>query len=171
MLSTRSDWGDAMRDYLKSLPSLPRGCLFRNRNDQPLSSMNIRYYFHWRAVEAGVIKQFSPCCSRCGGETVRVRKWIKAERTQRLAYVCRECSNVNWASGVDVNFKTVRYGVNPHEIRDLMRSRWRDSGAKLVVAEFIQLIGIFVFKFCFIHVGAYNPLLGNKTKLSLSDNS
>lgn len=32
----------------------------------------------------------------------------------------------------------------------------------LVVAEFIQLIGIFVFKFCFIHAGAYNPLVGKK---------
>lgn len=40
----------------------------------------------------------------------------------------------------------------------------------LVVAEFIQLLGIFIFKFCFIHVGAYNSLLGDKTKLSLSDN-
>lgn len=42
--------------------------------------------------------------------------------------------------------------------------------AILVVAEYIQLFGIFLFKFCFIHAGAYNSLLGNKPNLSSFDN-
>lgn len=39
----------------------------------------------------------------------------------------------------------------------------------LVIAESIQLFGIFVFKFCFIQAGAYNSLIGDKQALRISD--
>jgi len=131
MLSTKSDWADAMRIYLKARADLPRSILFRNNKGNPVSEADIRRYFHMRAVQTGIVKQASPTCT-CGGETVRTRKGTK------LTYKCRECGKVEWASNVDWNGKTVRYGVNPHEIRDLMRSRWRASGAKTVVAEYMM---------------------------------
>ena len=134
MLSTKSDWATAMRDYMKSSPHQIHGALFRNVRGRPLTSQNIQYYFHWRAVEAGVIEQFTPPCSRCEGETVRARR-RHHNGVLKVAYVCKECGNVDWACEMDENFASVRYGVNPHEIRDLMRSRWRASGAKIVVAE------------------------------------
>jgi len=32
----------------------------------------------------------------------------------------------------------------------------------LILAEFIQLFGIFIFKYCFLHVGAYKPILSDE---------
>jgi len=144
MLSTQGDWAHAMRAYVKSCPGSFLGALFRNERGKPLNAQNIRHYFHWRAVDAGIIEQFTPECDKCQSETVRVRKLYppnqttKKKRVRKVAYVCRNCGNVDWACGVDENFASVRYGVNPHEIRDLMRSRWRASGAKIVVAEFMM---------------------------------
>jgi len=138
LLSTKSDWGEAMRDYLKSISTAPVGVLFRNNEGNPLSTYNIRHYFHRRAIEAGVIKEFSPPCRKCGGETVKFRGYKPEEG--RTGYRCKEkpCGDVSWASEFSERFSHVRYGVNPHEIRDLMRSRWRGSGAKTVVAEFMM---------------------------------
>jgi len=45
---------------------------------------------------------------------------------------------VDWASEFDSHFSNVRYGVSPHEIRDLTRSRWQVSGADPLVAEFLM---------------------------------
>jgi len=134
MLSCKSDFGDAMRDYLKSLKRVPSDCLFRNQFGAPLNEGNIRYYFHSRAVEAGVIKLKTPVCRVCKGATVKERG-----EDRRIVYVCRECGNVMTAKSlVDNNGLSFRYGVNPHEIRDLMRSRWHLSGADSLVAEFMM---------------------------------
>lgn len=137
LLSTRSDWATAMRDYLKSLSYIPRDVLFKNKHGEPLTQKNIQYYFHWRAVEAGVIEQFTPKCSHCDGITVRVRRHHPSGIV-KVGYKCKECENLDWACDLKLNLTNIRYGVNPHEIRDLMRSRWGPSGAKLVVAEFIM---------------------------------
>ena len=130
VLSAKSDWGAAMRDYLQSLDKVPVGCLFVNENGNPLKIHNIQYYFHSRAVEAGVIEQSTPECRVCGGRTVRKRS------SEHVWYVCKDCNRKMGADGVDlVCLRRVRYGVNPHEIRDLMRSRWQISGADPLVCE------------------------------------
>jgi len=138
MLSTKSDWGDAMRDYLKSLRDLPHGALFRNQNGAPITYNSIYRYFHRRAVEAGVIKECAPTCGSCGGDTVKFRKLFVVDRKRifKVGYKCRKCGNVDWAEGKRKT--SYRYGVNPHEIRDLMRSRWGSSGADEKVAEFMM---------------------------------
>ena len=137
LLSTKSDWAEAYRDYMRSSPHEFFGALFRNQQGHPLTANNIQHYFHWRAVETGVIEQFTPPCSKCQGETVRCRK-KRHSRLQKVAYRCRKCGNVDWASELDDNLTHVRYGVNPHEIRDLMRSRWQVSGADPVVSELMM---------------------------------
>ena len=144
MLSTKSDFADAYREYMKSTSHKIFGALFRNERGKPLNHSNIQNYFHWRAVEAGVIKQFSPECDKCRGETVRILKshpklkGKDGKPLRKIAYKCKECRNTDWAYELKTKFNNVRYGVNPHEIRDLMRSRWRESGAKIVVAEFMM---------------------------------
>jgi len=132
LLSTKGDWAEAFKSYMQSSAYPLRECLFRNSQGKPLMRHNIRRYFTHRAVEAGVIKRFSPPCSKCKGETVRFRKG-------RIGYKCRECGNVDWASKYGrYKFTNVRYGVNPHEIRDLFRSRWHVSKADGDTAEFMM---------------------------------
>lgn len=135
LLCTKSDWGNAMRDYLKGLPVMPKDALFRNNKGSVLTTENIRYYFHRRAVEAGVIKEFSPGCPRCGGETVKVRG---CEKGKRIGYKCKMSGRTFWAREFSSKWRNVRYGVNPHEIRDLMRTRWTSSGANDKVAEYMM---------------------------------
>jgi len=139
LLSTKSDWADAMRGYLKSLPNLPDTVLFRNDHGRPLTRLNIEWYFHKRAIEAGIIKQATPKCQKCGAETVWTRDFHNGK--SKVAYKCKECHQLNWACEMNLDLRSNRYGVNPHEIRDLMRSRWRASGAKVVVAEFMMQHG------------------------------
>jgi len=58
----------------------------------------------------------------------------------KVAYQCKEAeSHLTWASEIDAKkqFTGVRYGVNPHEIRDLSKSRFHISGADLDVWEFM----------------------------------
>ena len=137
LLCTKSDWADAYRNYMRSSSYRAFGALFRNQRGKPLTAGNIQYYFHCRAVEAGVVNQFTPSCGNCHGETVRVRK-PHPSGLHKIAYVCKECENVNWACEMKNNSTHVRYGVSPHEIRDLMRSRWHVSGADPLVSEFMM---------------------------------
>lgn len=132
MFSTKSDAVDALRDYLKSLPEVRLDVLFRNDKGNPLNQHNIWRYFRNRAAESGVIKPFTPLCSKCYSETVKVFDGRK------VRYKCKECNNEDSASEISDTFTNVRYGVNPHEIRDLMRSRWHVSGADGDVAEFMM---------------------------------
>jgi len=133
---SKSDFAKAMRDYLKTLAKLPKNCLFMNAHGKPVSRQNIQEYFRRRAVETGVIRLVTPRCARCGGETVKKRR--KHLEAFKWRYECRECDWKGWAYEVKVTLCHVRYGVNPHEIRDLMRSRWTPSGADPVVAEFMM---------------------------------
>ena len=139
LLSTESDWAEHFRLYLHTLSHKLDGCLFRNKRGNPLREHNIRNYFHWRAVEAGVIQQHTPACPHCHGDTVRKRRRYPSG-IRKIAYVCRECGEKVWARDINAKwrFRNVRYGVNPHEIRDLMRSRWQVSGADTTVAEFMM---------------------------------
>jgi len=133
MLSCNSDWADAMRDYLRSLKRVPSDCLFRNQAGSPLNTNNINYYFHSRAVEAGVIKPKTPACRICNGETLKGRS-----EDRKTVYVCKECGYEVWAEEMENFGLSFRYGVNPHEIRDLSRTRWHLSGADPLVAEFMM---------------------------------
>jgi len=139
LLSGRGDWAEAYRDYMRSSPHPIQGSLFKNAGGHPLTKRNIERYFHWRAVHAGVVKQHTPTCGdpNCGSvSTVRVQR--KREGIRKIGYLCKECGWLGWASELKVNYTNVRYGVNPHEIRDLMRSRWQVSGADPLVAEFMM---------------------------------
>jgi predicted RNA-binding Zn-ribbon protein involved in translation (DUF1610 family) len=135
MFHTRSDCGDALRQYLKHLPALPKDCFFKNNKQKPITRENIRRCFHRHAVKASVVKQVTPSCPKCGGETVRTRRMH--DKKKSVGYICRECGTLSWASNLQWEYRGVRYGVNPHEIRDLMRSRWHVSGADGDVAEFM----------------------------------
>jgi len=133
LLNTKSDWGNAMKKYLKSVARIPDKALFVNDRGAPLTRQNIEWYFHKRAVEAGIIRQKTPECPKCGAETL----WSRSQ--DKVVYQCKETQQHSvFASELNINLRGNRYGVNPHEIRDLMRSRWRASGAKTVVAEFMM---------------------------------
>jgi len=138
MFSTNSDAGDALREYLKGCLEVPRNVLFHNAKKGPLAHYNIRQYFHQRAVEIGAIDQVTPNCPQCGGSTVRVHHVHPETKVQSIGYVCKECKKRTWSSELQWNFRGVRYGVNPHEIRDLMRTRWENTEAKSKVAEFMM---------------------------------
>lgn len=92
ILNTKGDWAEAFRDYMRSNPHPVLGALYHNSRGKPLATRNIRYYFHCRAVEAGVVKQFTPTCSMCGGETARFRKY---KDNYKVGYKCKECGNVD----------------------------------------------------------------------------
>ena len=132
MLSTKSDWGEAMREYLKSVSALPTTALITNQYGNPITGHNILGYFTAHAVKVGILKKFSPPCSSCRGETVRFRDYKIKSKT---GYKCKECGKVDWANGR--KWECIRYGVNPHEMRDLMKSRWHVSGADISVWEFM----------------------------------
>lgn len=140
----KSDFASAMQAYLKSLDQVPKDCLFRNVQGNPITEYNIQFYFHCRAVETSVIQQITPECSRCNGETVRIRKshpklkGKDGKPLRKIAYKCKECASIVWAKDSNFNYRTNRYGVNPHEIRDLMSSRWPQSGADRAVREYIM---------------------------------
>ena len=135
LLSTDGDWAEAHREYMKSSQYPILGALFRNTRGHPLTENNIQHYFRSRAIETGIVKQFSPKCRECGHETLRFRK---RRPSYEVGYRCRKCGNVDWASEFDSHFTNVRYGISPHEIRDLTRSRWQVSGADPLVAEFLM---------------------------------
>jgi hypothetical protein len=110
--------------------------LFWNNQGKPLIPKNLQYYFNAMAVRCGVIKRANPECGRCGFDTVRAKRIHSTLKIRKVCYVCKRCQNVVWAFELEANRCSVRYGVNPHEMRDLGRSRWQSSGADPMVAEF-----------------------------------
>jgi hypothetical protein len=135
LLSTKGDWADAFRTYMKSTPLKDFTVLYRNTRGEPLKKHNIAAYFHAHAVKAGVIKQFTPPC-KCGGYTVRRKRLIQGHR--KVGYLCKECGKITWASDINNKFTNIRYGVNAHEMRDVGCSRWHASGADPDVFQFMM---------------------------------
>lgn len=133
LLDTNADWANAYREYLRSSPHEVTKALFKNERGRPLHTYNISFYFHQRAIETGAIRQFTPECQKCHGVTVKTLGFQK--KLKKIVYKCKKCGTTNWAHEMEIS-TSVRYGVNPHEIRDLMRSRWQVSGADPLVAEF-----------------------------------
>ena len=142
MLSTKSDFGDAFRAYLKHTTQNVYKRLFWTNAGNPVAAHNIQYYFHQRAVKMGLIKPCTPECVECGGETVWRRRMHEGKKM--VCYVCvnKQCEAVQFACELGQAWRhqlsRVRYGKHPHEMRDLASSRWGDSGADRVVREFMM---------------------------------
>lgn len=128
---------EALRRYLKQRGPINNGKpIFLNEKGELLTSSAIRSYFRRHAMEIGVIKPVTPNCKACGGETRRVAKFIHSKR--KIYYECLSCSKSILASKAPMHYFSIRYGVNPHEIRDVFRSEWDLSQAKGVAAEFFM---------------------------------
>ena len=140
MLSSRSDFADAFREYLRATTNDVYKHLFWSQAGNPLRTHNIQYYFHRRAVEAGIVRRFTPDCKKCAGQTVWRRRMYLGEKM--VCYVCLKCGTVQFACELGQEWRRrlsrVRYGKHPHETRDLMSSRWGMSGADRVVREGIM---------------------------------
>ncbi len=117
--------------------------IFINKNGTPISDGTLQRYFKRHIVKLGIIKYITPKCPECGGET---RKKIVSSTTRfykqtgsRTRYSCNECGYV-FPSNEEIkkSFRSSRYGVSPHEMRDLFRSCWETSPAKGIVAEFFM---------------------------------
>jgi len=143
--ASRSDFAVSFRRYMKTTTHDLTRCLFINDFGNPITEHNISAYFHRRAIEKGLVKRLTPLCSECGGRTVRRqfnRKEYRAKYgSPKVGYECK-CGHIQLACDMNGEFKRLlkshRTGKHPHEIRDLIRSRWGDSGAKAVVAEFMM---------------------------------
>jgi integrase len=102
------------------------------------------------------LKYKKPFYTFLGGDAIRVlRGWI-AERGRRDGPIFKTMrdTSVNYSSLWAYYFRHLkalgivvpeeegstsnRYGKNPHEIRDLFRTRWHKSGADPLVAEFMM---------------------------------
>jgi len=141
MLSTNSDWATAFRHYMKVAKHDVRQVLFMNNKGEPVTGENIRRYCNRRAVEKGLIGSFTPNCPSCGRETVS-RSFRLSRKVRKQGYQCRECGEKIFAKDLGHEWKLAicrhRSGKHPHEIRDLMSSRWGMSGADRTVREFIM---------------------------------
>jgi len=127
-----------LRAFLKQRGPIKNGePVCYGEHGEPLSKEAIRKYFHRHAAEVGIIKQHTPPCPNCNGETRRVRSKA-GTGTHKVYYVCNECEAKTPASEVNMQGPSLRYGCNVHEIRDLFRSEWELSGARGIVAEFMM---------------------------------
>lgn len=140
LLSSRSDFADAFRAYMKSTTNDIFSRLFWNQAGKPLTEFNIQHYFWRRAVETGVITPKTPKCPRCDARTLRRRR--KYDKVRKRCYVCPKCGYVMFACEMGDEWKRKccrnRYRARPHETRDLMSSRWGQSGADRFVRETIM---------------------------------
>jgi hypothetical protein len=137
VLSTHGDWCKEFKAYMKVTDNDFGKALFLNDFGNPLTPYNISSYFREHAFRCGVVKRFTPKCVHCGFETVRMHKRIKGKIT--IIYKCKRCMKWFHADSLDGNYgKCFRYGVNPHEERDLGKTRFTSSGADRVVADFVM---------------------------------
>ena len=147
MLDTNdSDFAESFRHYMKTATHNIRKVLFVNNRDNPLTEGNIRRYWHRRAVERGLTEQFTPACSQCGSETIRRIVTHPKLGMKKRAYICRDYGHITFACDLGEawmrQIAAHRTGKHPHEIRDLMSSRWAMSGADRVVREGVMGHGL-----------------------------
>ena len=145
MLDTNdSDFAESFRHYMRTTTHPIHKVLFLNDRGNPITEGNIRRYFHRRTVERGLTEQFTPACPKCGGQTIRrILTYPKldadGQKRKKRAYICRECGEKTFACDLGEawmrKIAAHRTGKHPHEIRDLMSSRWAMSGADRVVRE------------------------------------
>ena len=137
------DAREALRRYLSEIRGIIKEGepMFLNEKGTPVTSNDIRKYFHRKAVRVGIIKPITPECPDCGGETLRKR--IRINGKTRPVYVCNNCGSKILPKDPRLEefrerARRVRYGVNPHEMRDVFRTEWEVSPAKGLVSEFLM---------------------------------
>lgn len=135
ILSTRGDWFKTFKEYMRVTDNDFSKALFLNDFGKPILSYNIAYYFREHAFKCGVVKRVTPQCDKCGFETVRVHRRVKTRVL--VIYRCKNCGNELDASCLGFSRGTsIRYGVNPHEMRDLARTRIEEAGVKKSAVEY-----------------------------------
>lgn len=110
--------------------------LFRNDFGHPINLPNIQQYFRKHAIRAGLIKAKTPKCLLCGGETVR--RQVMRKGVHQIKYFCVSCpGEFRFGDfGLPIGkVSSIRYGINPHELRDLFLTEWHRSGADLDVGN------------------------------------
>lgn len=134
---------DALKRYMhKRGPIKPGEPIFMNNHGTPVTGQSLRKYFHRRAFRTGVIEPKAPACPECQGSC---RKQLVSEKSRwykdtksRTKYVCNKCGHVFPATSETRRLlQGCRYGVSPHELRDLFRSELETSPAKGIVGEFL----------------------------------
>lgn len=133
----------ALRDLFHSCGWRKDSVLFRNEYGQPLSRNSLSTYFRAHAIKTGVIKQFTPSCLDCGGETVKqLRSRYGLKRTY---YVCTVCDSVHLAGDFPLGPHErggIRYRAKTHELRDLFHTQWhyaqKYAGVDAIASEFFM---------------------------------
>ncbi|MFH0749013.1 MAG: hypothetical protein V1915_03750 [Candidatus Bathyarchaeota archaeon] len=131
----------ALKEYLeKDRGPIKAGeAIFLNQHGNPLNGSNIGDQFLECAIRGGLTQEKTIPCTVCGGKTLKHRKpFNKESKALKVFYRCLDCGNETWASDDQRVSRSVRYGTNPHEMRDLFRSEWDTSTAKGVCAEFFM---------------------------------
>jgi len=136
-----SDTVDSLRTYWQSQGWKPDKVLFRAETGQPLSRSTIHAYFREHMIRSGLVQRLTPSCLDCQGDTVKHRK--VTEGKIHLTYICRKCGGERPCSDYSQVFNHhvrggMRYGKNPHELRDLFLTEWHRSGADLAAGNFMM---------------------------------
>ncbi len=129
---------DALKRYLKFRGPIKNGePIFLNMRGTPVTKAALEKYFRKHIKKTGVVKPKTPACPKCGGETRR--RLTDKETGRRTYYVCGECGAENYPTPELIReLRAIRYGCDPHEMRDLFRSEWQKSQADPIVAEFMM---------------------------------
>lgn len=132
---------DALKEYLDERgEAKPGEAIFLNDRGAPVTAKSIRWNFLQSAIKVGLVERATPPCPECGGETQRKRthKRVGGKKTSKYWFRCRECGHMMPAGQAREDLKGHRYGFNPHEMRDLLRSEWTKARGIPDVVEFIM---------------------------------
>ena len=141
--TTHSDFATTFRTYLRTTTHDVRTILFLNEQGNPVTPHNISKYFYWRGLETGVVRRLTPSCPQCGAKTVRKKPRLGPDGAQQIVYDCQaNPQHRTLAAELSREWKrkllSHRTGKHVHEIFDLMRSRYRASGAAVQAIEFFR---------------------------------
>jgi len=134
------DAKELIRRYLKTLRGQIHDgeAIFLNEKGNPLQRTDARKFFTRHAKACGLIQEVAPLCPECNRKTIRKRRKVNGKH--KVFYECEcglvvSCDDPRLKEFMD-SFKTVRHGINLHEIRDVYRSTWEISPASPTLAEF-----------------------------------
>ncbi len=135
---------EALKRYLAIRGPIKNGePIFINKFGDPVNKAAYQTYFRRRILLGGIVDYQTPECPECGGETRKnivgpTNKYAKNQKS-RTVYICAECGHTFPTSNkIYKELIRNRYGMSPHELRDLARSAWETSPAKGIVAEFFM---------------------------------
>ena len=134
----------SLRRYLKGREPIKNGeAIFISKNGVPINKDTIARYFQRHASKLGLIDFITPECPECHEETIKKQvstgtKFYKKHK-RRTKYICIKCK-LAFPTNEEIqnSLRNARYGISPHEIRDLFRSCWETTPAKPSVAEFMM---------------------------------